>query len=158
MRRNVNLYQCKGDYTELSIYNSKGELTLVTKIDNDDVDLISKYSFRTNNNGYVKTSINNKSIYLHRLILDYYGKCDVDHINNDKTDNRKANLRICSHSDNCKNRIAINQNIRKVKRNLSKPYMVRVNNKFYGYYKTYEEALDISNKVKQDVYGEYACL
>ena len=32
----------------------------------------------------------------------------VDHINNDKTDNRVENLRYCNNSMNCKNKNSVN--------------------------------------------------
>lgn len=158
MKKNINLYLNRGAYTDLVIINSDNNIVAVSKVDNEDVDMLKNYSFRLHSqkNKYIKTSINNKSYYLHRLVLDYNGKRDVDHINLDKLDNRKENLRICSHKNNCRNRKAIRNNIRRVDRNLSKPYMVRVNTKFYGYYKTYEEALDISLLARQKEYGNYS--
>jgi hypothetical protein len=50
------------------------------------------------------------TIKLHRLIAALYFGIDaikdkeIDHINGNKIDNRKCNLRICSHSENCRNR------------------------------------------------------
>ena len=42
--------------------------------------------------------------YLHRHISDAPHGVDVDHINGDRLDNRKENLRICSHAQNSRNR------------------------------------------------------
>jgi hypothetical protein len=41
---------------------------------------------------------------LHRVILGYSGPDEVDHINGDRTDNRKANLRVASKLTNQYNR------------------------------------------------------
>lgn len=43
-------------------------------------------------------------IYMHRLVVNAPRGMDVDHINHDTFDNRKENLRICSHFDNLLNR------------------------------------------------------
>jgi hypothetical protein len=48
-------------------------------------------------NGKMKTE------YLHRFIVNAEHGKDVDHINRDTLDNRKANLRQCSHSENLQN-------------------------------------------------------
>lgn len=158
MKKCINLYQNKGEYTELSIIDTKNNLVAVCIVDNDDVDMLKNYSFRlhSKNTKYIKTTINGKSTYLHRLVMNYYGDKDIDHINQNKLDNRKSNLRICSHRENCYNRLAKCNNIRFIKRNLSKPYLVRVNNKFIGYYKTYEEALSASIIAKNKEYGQFS--
>jgi uncharacterized membrane protein len=58
-------------------------------------------------NGYVTISIGKHRYRAHRLAWLYiYGvwtKEDIDHINHIRTDNRINNLRVVSHSDNCKN-------------------------------------------------------
>lgn len=43
-------------------------------------------------------------IYMHRLIAAPSGGEHVDHINGDKLDNRRANLRLCSPSENLCNK------------------------------------------------------
>ncbi len=40
---------------------------------------------------------------LHRLITNCPPGMEVDHINGNPLDNRLCNLRICKHSENCKN-------------------------------------------------------
>ena len=44
-----------------------------------------------------------KKVFMHRLVLGYREGLDVDHINGNGLDNRKCNLRICSHSKNIAN-------------------------------------------------------
>ncbi len=45
-----------------------------------------------------------KTVYMHRIILNYEGRQCIDHINNDSLDNRKSNLRIVSQRQNTQNK------------------------------------------------------
>lgn len=78
--------------------------------DLEDYDKIKDYCWYINNKGYVVTNINNiKFISLHALVLnriDVNDDLEIDHINgkSSRNDARKVNLRICTHSDNMKNR------------------------------------------------------
>lgn len=95
------------DFAEMFLYNKKCEVICKTFIDIEDIEKIEKYKW-TFNGQYVKNEANN--IYLHRYILDYYGDEDIDHINRNKLDNRKANLRIVSHENNSHNKSIQNNN------------------------------------------------
>ncbi len=75
----------------------KGKFAL---IDEDDFVRVSNKSWFLNDQGYALWANGKKNIRLHRFILDYYGDKDIDHINRDKLDNRKSNLRIVDRSTN----------------------------------------------------------
>jgi hypothetical protein len=56
---------------------------------------------------YPVTQIGNTKIPMHRMVIGHVGKLnEVDHINRDGFDNRKCNLRVCSRSQNLRNRDA----------------------------------------------------
>jgi hypothetical protein len=82
---------------------------LFTKISLEDIDKVLNFKdirpcWFLIHNGYVSTTIKRKHTYLHQLIMDVHDKDlsdmkeTVDHINNDKLDNRKENLRLVDMS------------------------------------------------------------
>lgn len=69
--------------------------------DASDYEYISKQHWYFKSNGYV---CNTKGEYIHRLLVGVteFGEY-VDHINGDKFDNRRCNLRVCSNAENARN-------------------------------------------------------
>lgn len=88
------------DYAEIVLYNRKCEEIGRALIDVDDVNKVKQYKWSLCK-GYVNSYPN---IKLHRLILNYDGDMDIDHINRNPLDNRKSNLRICTHNKNMRNK------------------------------------------------------
>lgn len=76
-------------------------------VDNENFELLSKYNWHFHSSGYARTSTPRK-IYMHRIILGAENKELCDHINRNKLDNRKSNLRIVNATESI-----INTNIRK---------------------------------------------
>lgn len=81
-------------------------------VDADDLDVLSKYRWKAKPNGsgsgiYAirtqKVGSKTVDIRMHRVVLGYEGSLDVDHINRNPLDNRRANLRIVSRSENALN-------------------------------------------------------
>jgi len=74
------------------------------KIDPQDEWLLEKHSFWLHkSSGYMASKIKGKFTTLHRLILGF-PEGFVDHINRDKLDNRRANLRVVCYTLNIVNR------------------------------------------------------
>lgn len=98
----------KGDYSIIIIRDIHGNEIAQAKIDNDDVDKVKKYKWHIDANGYILTTISNsEKIKLHNYIMNMENKKGysivVDHINNNKLDNRKCNLRVCTVAENARN-------------------------------------------------------
>lgn len=78
-------------------------------IDDDDIEIFNKYKWHINDSGYVvwRGIINGKkkTVRLHRLIMHADDDQIVDHINRDKLDNRKSNLRFVTCAENLKNTV-----------------------------------------------------
>lgn len=88
----------------MKIELSKG---MVAIIDDDDFDLVKSinwYALNSRGRFYAHAVIDGKSVLMHRIIMSVPDGMFTDHINNDSLDNRKSNLRICTHSENMRNR------------------------------------------------------
>lgn len=92
-------------YIELT----KGKKTLV---DDEDYEFINQHKWHLSSHGYaVRTTKtpsvagkrHGKMIGMHRVILNTPSDMVVDHINGNKLDNRKSNLRNCTQAQNCQN-------------------------------------------------------
>jgi HNH endonuclease/AP2 domain len=80
-----------------------GTLPAGVQIDDEDRYILTGRSWHITNNNYVASRRNGKIELLHRLILDPPDSMVVDHINGDKLDNRRANLRIVTFAENVQN-------------------------------------------------------
>lgn len=79
-------------------------------VDNDDYDLISGFSpWYENDSGYavkkIKIHGKNVSLRMHRVIADPPKGLVVDHINGNRLDNRRSNLRCVSQAINAWNSV-----------------------------------------------------
>ncbi|MDE2021070.1 MAG: HNH endonuclease [Patescibacteria group bacterium] len=87
------------------IFLTGGRYTLVDEVDFERFDRfcwgVSKSKC---GDFYVRRNIGHFSLLLHREIMDAPKGLDVDHINGDTLDNRRANLRIVTRSENLRNR------------------------------------------------------
>lgn len=76
-------------------------------IDSADCKLVAQYHWYFEH-GYARCDIwkNNKkrSLYMHRLIMDAKSGQDIHHINHNRHDNRRCNLQVCTHLENCQSR------------------------------------------------------
>lgn len=146
------------------IYDNGGEFKDSVIIDIDDFENVSKYKWNINSNGYCRCS--DLKIDLHRFILNLksFEKNEyVDHINGDRLDNRKSNLRIVtnqqnqfnSHNDGYGNNVRKGVSFRK-DRNKWRAY-ITINGKqiTLGLYKTEQEAIDARIKAEEKYFKEY---
>ena len=72
-----------------------------TLVDDGDYQMLSAFSWRDNGNGYVVTG--NPGRCMHRVIMLPDPDMTVDHINHDRYDNRRYNLREATYSQNNSN-------------------------------------------------------
>ena len=107
--------------------------------------------------GYVVTSLSvEKKLYLHRLVRP--GDNEVN--NGNALDNRRANLRSCTHQDNVQNRRPWKQ---KSSRHLgvhwrkdAKKWTAAIKGRHLGYFDKEEDAALAYNEAARNEYGPFA--
>ncbi len=116
-------------------------------------------------NGYLLTRINYKKYLLHRLAWAHtygYWPETVDHINRDKTDNRIANLREATRSQNLANRTVRAKSgykgVVRIKGRYRAGITIGGKSHYLGLYLTPEEAHARYAEEARKVFGEFSCL
>jgi len=107
--RDKNDYIVKDAVVYMSLYNREHELVGTTLFDEKDLEQVSKHKWGMHKrNGYVftnrldKESGKYKYQSLHRFLTNFQGL--TDHVNENKLDNRRCNLRVATPSQNIANR------------------------------------------------------
>ncbi len=146
---------------------TQGQVTLVD--DEDYKRLISRkwHATKLSYDGFAAVCTQqNKTTIMHRVITNAPKGKDVDHINHNTLDNRKTNLRVCTRSQNLRNRLKVRGISRYKgvtffpKRNKKWCARIRYNSKMnhLGYYTTEKEAAIAYNKAAIEVFGDFANL
>ena len=101
------------DKNDIIIHNNCAEIILRSRkqeeigraiIDLKDIDLIKKYKWGCGDTKYARTTIDGKIVFLHNLLIGKNKKYEVDHIDRDRLNNKRNNLRHISRSMNGYNR------------------------------------------------------
>lgn len=86
----------------LELLDSEGN-THIAMLDREDEHVLGSYTWRICPSGYVRRRYDGNVIYLHRQIMAAPPDMQVDHINGNRADNRKTNLRLCTSAQNTQN-------------------------------------------------------
>jgi hypothetical protein len=137
-------------------------------VDDEDAAMVRYFKWREGVRGAPVAASGSRAggdILMYRLIMGEPPEgYEIDHINGDNKDNRKSNLRFCTHAQNSKNR-KLNKNNKYGAKgisfdgrgNLTKPWRVYINQHVYvGSFETLEEARNAREKAEQKLQGEFA--
>ena len=94
-----NRYEIIDDYVRIYMYDKEGNECGYTLIDLEDLDKVKGHKIGRYGD-YARISLNGDREFLHKYLVDYDM---VDHINRNKLDNRKFNLRPTNKSKNAVN-------------------------------------------------------
>jgi len=131
-------------------------------IDKEDYALVSKYKWYLDskiNYKRTRTNIggrkNHKTISMHRLIMDFPEGKEVDHINGNALDNRRNNLRIVTHAENCQNSSKRKGNYKGVRlRKDRNKWIAQISKHHIGYFNSEIEAAKAYNKKAIELFGK----
>jgi hypothetical protein len=138
-------------------------------VDAEDFESLNRYKWHAQTGGrtfYAATRHEGKTFSMHRLITNAPKGLVVDHINHNGMDNRKHNLRICTHAENCRNRRFSRRGSSKYK-GVSKEKKrklflacIRCKGKYYylGRFKSEIVAAKAYDKKAKELFGEFAYL
>lgn len=105
--------------------------------DEDDRSIVGSHNWYVNKGGYAIHRTRKGTIRLHRLINNTPDGLDTDHINGNKLDNRRSNLRTVTRSQNMFNVDRTNVCWDKERNR----WITHLGRKFIGRYDTKEEAI-----------------
>jgi hypothetical protein len=73
-------------------------------VDDADLPIVSSFAWRGQTSPSGIYVVSGDGLLMHRLILNAPDGVMVDHINGNPSDNRRENLRLCTHAENMRNR------------------------------------------------------
>lgn len=154
---------------EFCITNRKG-VSFSVLVDECDRVLIEKYTWHVFNEKtpYPRATVKKEDgsfelLFLHRIILNISDpKVFADHINGNKLDNRRCNLRLSTHLQNTKNRKSYENSTSEYvgvswHKHASK-WRAMIKSKHLGYFDTQEDAAKAYDKAAKEIHGEFANL
>ena len=141
-------------------------------VDDEDYERLAQYKWRIcphKNATYAMRTARmadgrERTVQMHREIMEAQPGSDVDHVNRNGLDNRRANLRVCSRCQNLRNRIGRRSRDSKYKGvyQVGKRWRARIaqGGKQYhlGHFDTQEEAAKAYDAAARHHFGEYARL
>lgn len=157
MRERSNVIKYKDDCIQIIFKDGS-----VGVFDKEDEVLINKATWGLDVHGYIHGKVNGELARYHRHLFGFPDKV-IDHINRNKLDNRKSNLRLCTPKDNSRNLSIAKNNtsgvtgVRKTKYN---KWNVRITvdrkEVHIGNFDGIEEAIRARKEAENKYFGEYA--
>lgn len=143
--KKYNVFVCDNKICKILIYDKLGKLKGTAIIDKEDRNKAEKYVWAVDD-GYAKAIV---TVSLHHLILQKKDGLLNDHIDRNRLNNTKSNLRYATHIENMRNK-----NVKGYDFKFGKYYpRIKVDGKsyFFGKYDRKEDAINI-RKIAEFIY------
>lgn len=150
--------------TKIKLNGKKGKDKFAL-VNDEDFKWLSSYKWSCSA-GYAQAKVNKRTTMMHRLIMNAPIGLEVDHINHNKLDNRKQNLRMVTRSQNHANQIKMINSSSYYKgtcwNKTVKQWMasIKINRKSYtlGYFKNELHAAMAYDLWAKELHGDFAQL
>ena len=145
---------------------TQGKVAIVDKEDYPALIRYKWHAVKSSQTFYVRSRVNNRSMLMHRFIMNPPEEMFVDHIDHNGLNNRKSNLRICTKEQNARNR----QPNKRKKGKYKGVHFDKARKKFKAYIKCQDRSLSIGyykeeinaakayDKKAKQLFKEYAYL
>ena len=157
-----NKYEIKGEIAKVFFRNADEYFICDADIVHE---LVDEHTWHKNNRGYAETMINYKHIPAHIFIVGKKDSLEIDHINRNRLDNRRCNLRHVTHYVNTMNKDfegIYNKHGKTGIRpsNNKKGYLAFIHHKkqtiYLGTFKSLEEAIKARKEAEAFYWGKQA--
>lgn len=131
--------------------------------DKEDWNMVTTFNWYIDAKGYVVAMNGKRVVRLHRLLMNPDEGIQIDHINRNKKDCRRSNLRFALNKENCANSATYKTNKSTGHKNVyavGNLYRVIIRKdgiaQNFGYYRDLKEAIRIANISREKLFGEFA--
>ena len=100
------------NYAKLILRVKDQKISGVVLIDKSKISKLKKYKWRLKD-GYAVSQCKGKTILIHRLLMNFPNK-EIDHIDRNKLNNRRSNLRAVTSKQNMNNRTTVDKRVGKI--------------------------------------------
>ncbi len=147
-----------------------GQIAVGTRfalVDDADVPLLERYTWHVHVSlhtvyarGYIRGQREGGLVYMHRLLMGATRGQEVDHINGDGIDNRRANLRFCTRGQNNANRHRGSPHKGVHFETATQRWRAEIQSRGRRYklgrFDTMEEAVEVYRAKAREMHGEFA--